>query len=102
YGAEVKARAERLAQAGFGLAPRDEDDGFLSYPWLPGRALSPADLGEPELARIAAYCAFRAEAFPSPPGDPGEMLAMLRVNFAAEFGGAACPAIALEVERPVL
>jgi hypothetical protein len=67
YGEDVREREEKVAGAGFGLAPRHEPDGFVSYPWMKtkmnGRPMSAADLCPKVLARLAAYCAFRAEAF---------------------------------------
>jgi hypothetical protein len=65
YGDAVIRREEKIASAGFGPKPRTESDGFASYPWVQGRPMRAADLSAGVLARLAAYCAFRAQAFPS-------------------------------------
>lgn len=63
YGKEVLRREQKIADGGFGPLPLTESDGFASYPFLDGRLMSTADLSESVLARLAAYCAFRACAF---------------------------------------
>jgi len=68
YGNAVFQREKRVAAAGFGLMPREESDGFISYPWLSSarrtaRPLSSRDLSAQILARLAEYCAFRQRAF---------------------------------------
>jgi hypothetical protein len=69
YGDEVFELELKVAVAGFGLLPRRESDGFVSYPWIShqrtnGRSLSANDLSPEVLARIAQYCAFRLRSFP--------------------------------------
>ena len=63
YGNAVLERERKVADAGFGLMPREESDGFISYPFIEGRALFPSDLSAEILAKIAGYCAFRVRAF---------------------------------------
>ncbi len=63
YGEPVLEREEKVAVAGFGVAPRRERLGFASYPWIAGRPMSREDLSQGVLAQLTAYCAFRAEAF---------------------------------------
>jgi len=43
--------------------PREESDGFVSYPMINGRPLSHGDLSAGILAQMAEYCAFRQRAF---------------------------------------
>ncbi|WP_437606785.1 hypothetical protein WMF20_38450 [Sorangium sp. So ce834] len=102
YGAECLERARGVAQAGFGPAPRDEGEGFLSYPWLPGRPLEAGDLSAAVLERLADYCAFRASAFPVPSPATDELVAMVRTNFSAEMGNELPGELHLEIARPVL
>lgn len=63
YGDVVLEREQKVAAAGFGPMPRLESDGFISYPWIEGRPLSPNDLSAEILATLAEYCAFRLRAF---------------------------------------
>ena len=73
YGEAVLDRERKVAAAGFGLMPREESDGFISYPWvvypnvvypkIGGRPLSSSDLSAQILARLAEYCAFRQRTF---------------------------------------
>lgn len=68
YGSAVFARERKVAAAGFGLMPREESDGFVSYPWLSSaqrsaRLLLSSDLSAQILATLAEYCAFRRRAF---------------------------------------
>jgi hypothetical protein len=69
YGDDIYARELKVADAGFGLMPRQESDGFVSYPWIShqgtsGRSLSSRDTSPDVLARMAEYCAFRLRTFP--------------------------------------
>ncbi|WP_437480367.1 hypothetical protein WME75_35420 [Sorangium sp. So ce1014] len=102
YGSECLERARGVAQAGFGPEPRDEGQGFLSYPWLPGRPLQAGDLSAAVLERLADYCAFRASAFPVPSPVTDELIAMARTNFSTEMRIELPWELHLEVARPVL
>lgn len=69
YGDDVYERELKVADAGFGPRPRQESDGFVSYPWIAhqgtsGRSLSSRDISPDVLARMAEYCAFRLRTFP--------------------------------------
>ena len=69
YGEDVYERELKLASAGFGPMPRQESDGFVSYPWVSpqeGRSLSARDISPDVLARMAEYCAFRLRTFRVP------------------------------------
>lgn len=100
YGAEVRDRAARVAEAGFGPAPAEEGDGFLSYPLIEGRPLRAGDLSAAMLERLADYCAFRAAAMPA--SDPEPLEEMVRVNAAAVLGVELEKIPALDVVRPVI
>jgi hypothetical protein len=63
YGDAVLEREKKVAAAGFGSMPREESDGFVSYPMINGRTLFPSDLSAEILAELAEYCAFRQRAF---------------------------------------
>ncbi|WP_437597709.1 hypothetical protein [Sorangium sp. So ce590] len=102
YGAECLERARSVAQAGFGPEPRDEGQGFLSYPWLPGRPLQAGDLSAAVLERLADYCAYRATAFPVPSPAVDELIAMARTNLSTEMGDDLPDELHLEIARPAL
>jgi hypothetical protein len=63
YGDGALEREKKVAAAGFGPMPREESDGFVSYPMINGRPLFHADLSAGILARMAEYCAFRQRLF---------------------------------------
>jgi len=63
YGDGVFERELKVAAAGFGPMPRQESDGFVSYPCIDGRPLAARDLSSAILARMAEYCAFRRRTF---------------------------------------
>ncbi|WP_437904006.1 hypothetical protein WME95_36770 [Sorangium sp. So ce327] len=102
YGAECLERAHGVFRAGFGPEPRDEGQGFCSYPWLPGRPLQADDLFAAELERLADYCAFRASAFPAPGPAADELIAMARTNFSLEMRRELPGELHLELARPVI
>ncbi|XXY53384.1 hypothetical protein WME91_19835 [Sorangium sp. So ce269] len=102
YGAECLERALGVSRAGFGPEPRDEGQGFFSYPWIQGRPLQAGDLSTAVLERLADYCAFRASAFPVPSPAADELIAMARTNFSTEMGSELPGELHLEIARPVL
>jgi hypothetical protein len=63
YGDVVLEREQKVGAAGFGPMPRMERDGFISYPQIDGRPLSPSDLSADIMVRLAEYCSFRLRAF---------------------------------------
>ena len=65
YGEKVFSRELKVAEAGFGPPPSKEIHGFIFYPLIDGRAMSPSDLSPAVLSRLAEYCAFRLSAFPA-------------------------------------
>lgn len=103
YGDRVLEREQKVAGGGFGPLPRHESDGFLSYPWIDwrmdGRPVSANDLSQPVLERLAAYCAFRLNAFPVELSDLGALQQMAEHNL--HELGLDLPVV-LRLERPVL
>lgn len=89
-GADIRARAFALADAGFSPAVTDAGDGFLAYQTVEGRPLrKKEDLSASLLERIAQYCAFRASEFrlerPASSA-PNDLREMLEFNVQQEFG----------------
>jgi len=104
YGDEVLERERKVAAAGFGLMPREESDGFISYPWIvypktSGRPLCPADLSSKVLVRLAEYCAFRMRAFAVELSDLDALQQMAEHNL-CELGFDV--SVQLRLERPVI
>ena len=99
YGRRVFTQENRVANAGFGPVPRRESLGFASYPWIAGRPMVARDISPVVLARLAAYCAFRAKEFAIDLHDLSALEQMAEHN-ARELGAEASPR--LRLERPVL
>lgn len=99
YGDPAFAREQVTAESGFGTRPRQESDGFISYPWIDGRPLSARDLSPKVLSRLAEYCAFRAHELAAEPADLSDLQQMAEHNLdQLKFE---LPA-ALRMERPVI
>ncbi len=99
YGDASVAREDQVAMAGFGPLPRRESDGFVSYPWLDDRPMAADDLSPAVIARLAEYCAFRADAFGLAEADVCPLQQMAEHNLAElEFD----LSVALKFERPVI
>jgi hypothetical protein len=99
YGESVFTRESRVAGEGFGLAPRGEISGYASYLWTAGRPMATADISPDVIARLAAYCAFRARAFARNLSDLSA-LEQMAVHNARELGLE--PPLKLRLERPAL
>jgi len=104
YGDVVLERERKVAVAGFGPMPREESDGFISYPWgvspkTSSGPLSASDLSAQMLARLAEYCAFRQRAFVVELSDLNSLQEMADHNL-RELG-LELP-VELRVERPVI
>jgi hypothetical protein len=99
YGEEVLRREKEAAAAGFGVSPRRENHGFASYDWLAGRPMSPKDLTEVMLKRLADYCSFRAQTFAAELRDLDALQHMAEHN-ARQMGLE--PGIGLKLERPAI
>ncbi len=90
YGRAALERAGRLAEAGFGPAPRRLRHGFLEMDWVGGRPLSAADYGPRARDTFAAYLAHRAASEGTPRPAPFEALAsLLRTNAEEALGAGA-------------
>ncbi|MGC2743623.1 MAG: hypothetical protein WA672_10575 [Candidatus Angelobacter sp.] len=99
YGDAVLEREKKVAAAGFGLMPREESDGFISYPWINSRPLVASDLSPETIARLAEYCAFRQRAFSIELSDLDALQEMADHN-QGELG-LELP-VELRLERPVI
>ena len=99
YGAEVFRREQRVAEAEFAAEPRNESDGFISYPWLSARPMSAADLNEDVIRRLAEYCAFRANAFAADSADLHGLQQMAAHNL-QQLG--IDVQVSLQLDRPVI
>jgi hypothetical protein len=99
YGDGVLGREREAAAAGFAPACSPAASGFVCYPWLRGRPMRAADLSEPVLERMAAYCAFRAQAFAVDAHDVATLQQMAEHNL--DQFGLDLPAT-LQLERPVI
>ena len=76
YGAEARARALAVADAGFGPAARGAEDGRVEYDVVRGWGSTANALDERVVDRLADYCAWRGAAFPAPAANPaiGDMV----------------------------
>ncbi|MGZ4788558.1 MAG: hypothetical protein ACXVZX_08550 [Terriglobales bacterium] len=103
FGEELRQRAAKVAEFGFGPLPDAPEQGFGVYPVVRGRYLSANDGDASVLDRIAEYCAFRARALATNLKDTPELETMLRFNTQEEFG-VELPADLqrLPFERPVV
>ena len=99
YGDAVLARERRVADAGYGLEPLAEANGFVSYQWAEGRPMSAADLNENVLARLAEYCAFRGSSFPAELNHLNALQEMVDHNV-RELGFDV--SVQLDLKRPVI
>lgn len=99
YGDSVFKREQRTAVAGFAPMPRKEEHGFISYPWLDGRPMTASDLSARVLARLAAYCAYRKQAFAVDVADLLPLQQMAEHNL--HEMGFDLP-VALQLEHPVI
>ncbi|PYX21752.1 MAG: hypothetical protein DMG82_17205 [Acidobacteria bacterium] len=86
FGSQVRARAGRLAQAGFGPGASDAGDGLTQYQFIRGMPLRQCDVSPEVLEKIATYCALRAGAFPSSSRVTDSLVHMARFNCREEFG----------------
>lgn len=104
YGDQLFEREQKVAANGFGLQPRRESDGFISYPWVctprtEARPMSASDLSQSVLERLADYCAFRARAFAIELSDLNALQEMAAHNL-HELGFKAT--VDLRLEHPVI
>jgi hypothetical protein len=101
YREAVFEREQQIADAGFGISPQPEDHGFASYAWISGRPMSPEDLTEEMLKRLAAYCSFRAHAFAAEfPGLDG--LQQMAEHNSEQMGIELGVPLRLKLERPLI
>ena len=99
YGEKVLRREKEAAAAGFGVSPGRENHGFVSYDWIAGRPMSPEDLTEGILKRLADYCSFRVQTFAAELSDLDALQHLAEHNarrMGLELG------IGLKLELPVI
>ena len=103
FGEDVRSRAAKVSEFGFGPVPEARQQGFGVYPMLQGRYLSAHDTSETVLQRIAEYCAFRARELNANVTETPELETMLRFNTHEEFG-VELPSnlLTLPIVRPVI
>jgi len=99
YGDAILEREKKIAAVGFGPMPREESDGFVSYPLIEGRPLSLSGLSTEIMAKLAEYCAFRLRAFGSGLSDISSLQEMADHNL-SELG--LDLQVDLRLERPVI
>lgn len=103
FGQEIAARAQVIAEAGFGVPLRRENDGFYSAPMIVGEAAAPGAVDRQVLERLAAYCAFRSTAFRHQAAAQPALEHMMAWNHFEEFGSELAPwQTQLPVKRPVI
>jgi len=88
YGAQMRATARSLADAGFAPKIVGDKSGYIGYEFVAGRHASSADLNTERLRTMVAYCAFRSEEFACAASDAQQkdLATMVRVNYEREFG----------------
>jgi hypothetical protein len=85
YGEAIGARAQQLADSGFAPRYLSNQCGFGRYELTSGRVLKSGELSPELLQRMAAYLAFRANAFTNQTPQTPELEKMLRWNWQLEF-----------------
>ena len=100
YGAQVRDRYLKVAEAGFGPACDDAGDGFTRFAMIEG--VAPRRATELLIRRAAEYCAFRAEAMSADVPSDDALQEMTRINLERELGCALGDDFRLELVRPVV
>jgi hypothetical protein len=85
YGEAIGERCRALGEAGFAPRYLGSRRGFVQSELPAGRLLSPGDVSPKLISRLAAYLAFRANAFAVPVAQTPELEVMLRRNWQIEF-----------------
>jgi hypothetical protein len=85
-GAEILARAQVLAEKGFGCAAKSVGDGMMCYPIIRGHSLRADNVSTELLEHLARYCAFRAAELRTVNPPSSQLGAMLGFNALHEFG----------------
>lgn len=93
-GRSARARAQRIADAGFGPPPVDLQHGFIATGLLDATPLSTADVSEAVIDRLAEYLAFVSREFAvSSTSDPEQLREMVEVNTREALGDSAHHAV---------
>ena len=86
HGKNVRARAQCLAEAGFGPRYDGSENGFVHYRRIVGRRLWADEFTRADLERLAAYCAFRSREFSCDKNTDANFADMIAFNLSVEFG----------------
>lgn len=86
YGAQARARDQRLSDSGFGTAYLGHKSGFGMHALPEGRVARRTSVTPQLLAHMATYCAWRAKEFRAEEARCNGLEVMARTNFEREFG----------------
>jgi hypothetical protein len=86
HGKSVRARAQCLAETGFGPHWDLSENGFVHYRKIVGRRLRAADVTRTDVERLAAYCALRSREFRCDRNTDANFADMIAFNLSVEFG----------------
>jgi len=100
-GAEVRARNQALADAGFGAPYLGQQVGFGEHELVSGSAVQMHGVTPELLTRMAEYCAWRSRDFSCLDADAADLAAATRINIEREFGRD-LGELSLRVERPAI
>lgn len=102
-GRSARARAQRIADAGFGPPPIDLQHGFIATELLDATPLSAADTSEAVIDRLADYLAFVSREFAvSSTSDPEQFRDMVEVNTLEALGDSAHHALRRLLQADVI
>jgi hypothetical protein len=102
FGREVRERAQRVAELGFGCRAENGGGGMTAYAYVDGCPLRAGDLSNEIVNRIAEYCARRRE-FLAPDSPRQQLPEIVAFNLDQEFGAApAIPVEELICDRPII
>lgn len=101
FGAEVRERAQCIADAGFGAEVREDEHGYARYEVVGGRVPTANDASPVLLEQIAAYCAWRAKTLASESYSTDGLERLIQTN-SREGLGEESEIPELRIVRPVI